>query len=297
MYLNVMVYRLFRLRRLILVSVLPPCLAVLAIYVVKGPSALYLLPFALLGPGLHILRYPNAWTESLAVSLTLSVVLGLAGTVGTDVGLIGLSLRLVGLGVVGVIVFLAVSTLGAGLLFFGPEKEFTVSAHRKSRLDPATLKKRITLYPGRVDDRVSCGQAREDGVFPVTMKHQISDLSDAGSEQIDVTYFGFVLTDRPELHELIAIPGDGGDTSTTQHSFIEQRKGTIVNLSERSLPVTYGFFAGYWLQDYLADHLTDEIDHAEGRAMRANRFQKHDMLLLDFARFFARPGKGATPAE
>ena len=298
MSLRVLIYRLYRLRRLIFVTVALPVAVVAGLWALKGTAALAFLPLAVLGPLFHVLKYPKAAAESVAVSLTLTLLLALAGTIGPDVALAGLALRILGLGVLGVVLFLSLSMGLSAAMFAGPEKEFTARAHRKSRLDPQALKERITLYPGREDDRVVCGPARSDGVFPITMKHSMPDLSEAGMEEVEVSLFGLILTDLPEQHEVISIPEEGEETSTTQYSFIEQRKGTRVEIAERSLPVPLGIRVGYWLEDYMADYLTDEVDRAEGREMRANRFQPHHQLMIDFFRLFPKQDdSGPTPAE
>ncbi len=96
------------------------------------------------------------------------------------------------------------------------------------------------------------------------------------------------MASTPERHEVVA--HDGDEVSVSCHEFAPTRGGgSRVVLSERSGQMPLGVRVGFWLQDYLADHLTDEIDRAEGRAARANRDQKHAQLVVDIAnRFFPR---------
>ncbi|MBY4895193.1 hypothetical protein KUL25_20720 [Rhodobacteraceae bacterium N5(2021)] len=108
---HALLYRLFRLRRLICVAILLPMLSVAIVYLLKGPVALALAPIAVLVPVAHVLWYPNARMETLPVSISLSFVLILGGMIGPDVGLVGLALRLAGIAVLGGLLVLAFSTV------------------------------------------------------------------------------------------------------------------------------------------------------------------------------------------
>ncbi|MEL6167967.1 MAG: hypothetical protein AAFR35_04705 [Pseudomonadota bacterium] len=313
----VMFYRFYRLRRLLVAVVVPPALVVLIIAALKGPAAFALLPLALGIPVWHAVRYPTSWLESVAISVTLAIVLAISGTIGPDVGLIGLMLRLVGLGILAFGLFLGLSLVLSDLLVRGPEQEITARATRRSSLDPETLKARITLYPGRADDMVICGSPDGDGMFPITLKHRMSVLSDedttldaayaddptvtvGGPEDpgmFDINLFGVVITSDATTHEVMSIE-DGGDVpSVTRYLFKPLKRGTRVTIEERGAPMSLGMRIGFWLQDYIADYLTDEVDRAEGREKRANRFQVQDQFLVDLAGLFVRRRGGHTPAE
>ena len=72
---------------------------------------------------------------------------------------------------------------------------------------------------------------------------------------------------------------------------------TNVEIAEYGVPMSAGYAICFWLQDYIADYLTDEVDRAEGRPPRANRFQSQDQLVFDIARLFVRKPGGTEPAE
>jgi hypothetical protein len=57
-----------------------------------------------------------------------------------------------------------------------------------------------------------------------------------------------------------------------------------------------GHAAGLWLQDFVADVLTDEIERVEGRPQRANRCAGQDRLLADLRHAFAGV-LGRRPAQ
>jgi hypothetical protein len=199
-------------------------------------------------------------------------------------------------------------------------------ARRRSRLAPDALKAAITLYPGRSDARVTCGAADEDGAFPVTIRHTIADLSPDGSAPFDVLLYAQVLESAPDHHEVMSIEaGRSGEDeaealdaqlremmeeagmepepkpdpviSVTRHQFRPARRGgTVVEIAERGGSLPRGLALGFWLQDYMADYLTDEVDRAEGRAPRANRFGPQDHLIVDLGRaFLRRQGDGPAP--
>ena len=299
-----LMYRLFRLRRLYLAAMILPALAVVLVSLFKGPIAFVFLIFAILLPLLHVIRYPNACTETLAVSATLTLLIGVAGTIGPDVGLLGLALRILGLAVLGFIGFFASSTLIPFALDLGPAKPVFAKARRSSALAAAELRKAITLYPGRIDDRVECGAADEKGVFPITLKHQAPSLeflddpeSEVVEEDFHIELFGVVLSSTDDSHEVVCMQDESEDTTTTKYTFVSRKNGTTVEIAEYGAPMSPGYAFCFWLQDYIADYLTDEVDRAEGHASRANRFHSQDQLLFDLARLFVGKPGGTEPAE
>ena len=326
MGIDVFAYRVYRLRRLIAVAVAPPVLVVAAIAALKGPAALVLLALAVGAPLAHALRYPNAWIETLTVSLTVTALLALAGTIGPDLGLWALALRLAGLLALGVALFLAIGAVLPMLLLGGPERPVQARARRRSRLAPAALKAAITLYPGRDDPRVRCSAADADGAFAVCIRHEMPALDPGAPDTAEIRLFAQVLRSTPECHEVMSVEDDGlaepeafdpgaevGDVlggaglsgqteaepaiTITRHSFAPRRRGTRVEVSERGAVMPRGLALGFWLQDYMADHLTDEIDRAEGRRPRANRAAPHEQLIVDLARPLIQRRPARHPAE
>jgi len=317
---TVLLYRVFRLRRLILAAALLPALVVLALTAAKGPFALVLLAPALGAPALHALRFPNAWTETLAVSLVVSVLLALAGTIGAGLDLGALALRLSGIAALGMALFVVAGPAISALMARGPARQATERARRRTRLSPDEAKARITLRPGREDSRTSCGPADADGVFPVTIRHRVPNPSGGGERAADVLLFAEVIASPEGAHEVMwveagpadpaAAPlaemsgaGEGEEEETppavsvTRHAFRAGRRGTVVEMVETGGALPAGEAFGAWLSDAAADRLTDEIDRAEGRAERANRFATRERMLSGRVRPFARRRAAATPAE
>jgi len=86
---------------LALVACLPPLMVVAAIGLFKGDIAFVLAPLAMGLPLAHMIRFPSAWMETLAVSITLTILLVFVGMIGPDVGLFGLALRILGVAALG----------------------------------------------------------------------------------------------------------------------------------------------------------------------------------------------------
>lgn len=328
---SILAYRLFRLRRLIAAAILLPALVVLLIAAAKGAAAFWLLPLAVGLPLAHALRYPTAWLETASVSLVVAALLALAGTIGPDVGLLGLALRIAGLGVLGFVLFMVAVATVPMILGLGEAKPVTAHARRWTKLSPQEAKARITLYPGRRDEKVTCGPRDEEGMFEIVIHHRMADCTEGGDHAFDVHLYATVLETGPYHHEIMSIeaqpePEDIADrlealdpetrasieeaiaearaqaeaapersVSVSRHQFTPARGGTLVEVAERGVAMTAGMRLGFWLQDYFADHLTDELDRAEGRPPRANRFEGQSQMIVDIAKRFAP--QGATPAE
>ena len=344
-----MLSRLVRLRRLALVSILPPMMVVAIIAVIKGDVAYVLAPLAVGLPLAHILRFPSAWMETLAVSITLTILLALTGTIGADVGVIGLAVRILGLAALGGFLMLVLTPVIATAISVGGPRAITHRAALRSRLAPEALRPAMTLYPGRKDDRFDCSPANAEGMFPITMTIQGAppiwveqeDYSDMSPEEeaaarqeraehmaelaeqlrvegfaeeeiawdqewevdpsgaFEVTIYGLISASDATRHDIITLEEGSTDTIVTRMEFIPRGKGTLVKMEERSAPMPPGYALGFWLQDYGADYLRDELSLAEGRPRRTVRAGPKDDLLSLVARWMVtrRSGGGATPAE
>lgn len=75
MTLDILFYRLYRLRRTIVLGLLPTLATIWVVNIYTGQTFPILTTLALLVPVAHAVRYPNCWTETLTASLVLSVCL------------------------------------------------------------------------------------------------------------------------------------------------------------------------------------------------------------------------------
>lgn len=296
MPLRVALYRLYRLRRLIALACLIPLSVVALAALVKGHAALALVPLAVLPPLVHALVFPKAWTETIAVSLTVAILVALAATIGSEVGPSGLALRILGLAALWALLFCLLTSQVQYLNKWGPPRSMVISASRWSYLDAESLKRAITLRPGRSDGFVTCGEANADGLFEIRFHHRMGVPTTDGVIASDAVMHALVVTDTPEQFELLGIPEGTNDQGCTCWDFRSCQGGTMVTLSEYSFPMSGGLRLGFWLTDYMADYLTDEVDRAEGRPNRANRFQVYDHLIVAIARrFFPTPPQPQEP--
>ena len=300
---NVLLYRLWRLRRLIAVAILPP-LMVTALSLPAGHAAPGLfVALSVLVPLAHVLAYPKDWAETMTVSLVLAFTLWLASGIDPDAGLLSVALRTIGLSALALVLFLFTIMPMGLILALGPMRESGhVRATGHSRLPTAELKSAITLYPGRKDARTTCGPADADGVFAVETRHEFARVDGVCTGEPDdtfdadgtmaVRFSASVVSTGEDHHEVITFEEPGGAIEASRHAFEATGSGTRVTVEETTAGLTGGMALGFWLQDYLADHLTDEIDAAEGRAPRANRAFPQTSLFIDILGWIGRRLRG-----
>ncbi len=303
MTLDILTYRMMRLWRVVILGVSLPLATVWLASAYHNHSFPLLTLLAVLVPTAHVLRYPGNWQETVTVSFVLSVCLVLASTMGPELSTGQVVSRTFWLLVLALILFFVLTVPASMLLMAGPVRNVRAVAKRRSTLDAVTLKREITHYPGRVDERKICGEADENGLFPVTLQMEFQTVDyviegcemddtsdDEDIDEDDVSYPDFhalVHSSSPDRHEIITYVGDGvesDEVGAVTHSFKDLgKRGTEVTVEEtgHSLPLAQYF--GFWLTDFMADHLTDEIDRAEGRPRRANRAFVHNQLVVDLA--------------
>ena len=296
---NVLLYRLWRLRRLIAVAILPP-LAVTALWLPPGQvMAGLFIALSVLVPLAHVLTYPKDYAETMTVSLVLAFTLWLASGIDPTASVLATAMRAVGLAALAFVLFLVAIIPMGTILALGPMRESGhVRASRRSRLSPAELKPAITLYPGREDARTTCGPANAEGVFEVETRHEVAPMAQGCAVDADgaaeapgimtVRFFGSVVSTGEDHHEIISFEEPDGAIEASRHTFEATAKGSRVTVEETTAGLTGGMALGFWLQDYLADHLTDEIDAAEGRTPRANRAFPQTSLFIDTLGWISR---------
>ena len=158
-------YRLYRLRRLIALAAVLPFLGFALAALIGGGLSLgwlaFLLVFTLLVTGGHAALFPNAYEETLAISLYLTAFALLAPIIG------GFFL--------GWVVLLA---LAAWALFSIPgrilawqtgtePRPMSLTARIRVEAEAAKARGWFPLIPGRSRGHFRCGEAGEDGIFPV----------------------------------------------------------------------------------------------------------------------------------
>lgn len=289
-------YRIFRLRRLLAVLTLPFLLVAITSYLVGYWIVFALSIFAVAAMVWHILRFPNAWQESIAMCLTLLTALILAVVlIGVDSAFSGSILWLIVFVIGAPILFMMLSSRVPRWVFFGQPADRTYVARRKSRLTAAELAPSTALRSGFRDAFVECGEADAEGWFDVTYHHVGTAFFDGSTYPAPVEFQARVASDEDGTTVVVARV-DGADASVTTTILTPLRRGTRVELREEATMVT-GLRMGYWLGDKHADFLTDVVDRAEGRPMRANRFQPEDTLMAMLASRFVRRRWADAPQQ
>lgn len=291
---DILAYRLFRNRRVILLGLIPALATLSAVQSYTGQANLLWLVIGLAVPVWHALIYPNNWTETLAVSVATSACVVLAAIIPPDLETGALFMRYFWLVLGWFAIFFVLVWPFSLLGVSGPVSCPPIGAAAVSRLDAETLKAAMTYYPGRKDNRVICGPADEDGRFPVTLRQEFTVLSfedEAASDRHGVDADGVlenhgtavVHSTGPDHHEIFYFE-DATTVTACNFRFIDLGdQGTRIVIEEVGTPLHAGQWFGMWISDYLADYLTDHIDAAEGRAPRANRAFRHKQLVVDLA--------------
>ncbi len=292
-----------------------------------GQASYVLTALAILVPIAHVLRYPNVWAGTMVVSLVLSILLAIVPALAWDLSALGLLWRLTWLAFLFVALFLLLVAPIMMLTSVGPQRLMTASATRCSHLDPETLGKAITLAPGHQTSRITCGEADDDGRFPVsvivaemqTCAYEIGqcDSAEAADELLrelghDVDgevgeaeegetealidadgmlrheYYAVVRSTEADHHEVFTFESTdeagGFEIVAVRHEFQPLASGgTRVTITESGGKLAYGDAFGFWLAGFLDDHLTDEIDHAEGRTPRSNRSGLSRQFVVELA--------------
>ncbi len=304
---DVILYRLFRNRRVIIFGAVPPIMMVYLASLITGQSHPVLLTLAIMIPALHAIRYPNMVIETLNVSLTAAICLALAAMNPSQMGIADLLFRTFWLLVMAIVVFMVLNFVTPIWQSAGPKRKSTLRAISTSKLDSETLRKAITDYPGRQDARVTCGKADANGIFDVETRVLFEapnfgacDLDDEDDEDLDEheramqhdLSEGFIRShtkamvyeSSAHVHEVFHIDGTTEEVIATRHEFQTLKSGgTRVIYQESGAKLPLAMRMSLWLTDYVADHLTDEIDRAEGRRPRANRAFPSRQLIMDIA--------------
>lgn len=294
---DILLYRLYRLRRMLVLGIVPSLATVWAISLYSGQFYPVLAALAVLVPVAHAITYPNNWSETLAVSIVLSVCLALATYNPPELAIRDVFMRAFWLTFLWFVLFLIVINPIATLCNCGPVSDKPFRASKQSRLPAEELRKTLTYYPGREDEKVTCGEADAEGRFPVTIRqvftpHTYSDDPIPELEEVGISPDGLMEThghavinfSGPDHHEVFYFDSENDFVTVCRYSFLDLGPiGTRVVLEEAGTPLTMGQRFGMWVTDFLSDYLTDCIDTAEGRSHRANRAFVHKQLVVDIA--------------
>ena len=271
-------YRLWRLRRLVALSLL--CVALGALVgqsLADGgrTEVVGVMLFAWLVVTLHIIVFPNATNESVGLAFCLPVVVLAAAPVaaraevafglGEDVaGLLTSFVMMVGLAIcVGSVVW-----LGAALSRMGPFLGWRIRASGHVGCSPLIAKQQFALVPQSRRGRILTGEANAKGVFDVAVASAQENDPRLPDLPLVARLDAKVLSSDDNHHEVELFLQNGRVTRTRQE-FRATDGGCEVTVTDLPGDFTLGMHLRFWLLDMAQDNLTEVFDVIEGRPERA----------------------------
>lgn len=303
-------YRLWRLRRLIVVAALPPLILMAVLGALELPHSLF---GTAAGQGvmvawlglvcLHVLRFPNGWMETLALSLTVCILVlsepvlpGLLfGPVLSwgEMALLGAAYLLGGFAIL-----MMMTLVVCGLVGGTTDREVVNVVRRVVPLPRAALFDALALAPDQHTGRKSTGPADEEGFFDVSIRHSCPDRQTFENAPFDVTFRAQVVPSEDGTHQAVIREGNGQDmlVSVTSLRLTPAARGTLVEIAETCNRYNRMMILGFWMQDMMEDYLTDVVDFLRDRPARSVRAASHDTLMTSVAGWMTRQGL-ATPQD
>lgn len=290
-------YRLWRLRRLIVVTALLPLPGVLFAELVgfgltfSGGGGFVLALWVVATLALAI-WFPNGWTDNLNFALTLLAMTFLspiAPIIGID-------------GTLGVLVGLAV--LLAGWLFLSLNLPIWLDEQRLGQktqtfrasvpVDPETLADTLFLRPNAQTGLYACGPANQEGLFEVR-SIGIQGVNDVlENEPQEISFLARVVKrDRGGQITQFFTTEPPLTSSTTDETITAQKSGSLYVKEEIHDHFTWFAALGFWLTDFERDHFTATLDFIQGAPPRALKLQHQDALLF----FLVQKIAGTLPGE
>lgn len=280
------VYRLWRLKRLIAVGTALPLIvfalwSALGLY---GGSFWLTAGLLLLIVAAHAVMFPNASQETTTVAIALTAF--------------ALLKPLIGWSFFGWVFFLIFAVC---IVLFGQGRVLAWQAHSRSH-KPSFLARVKTsasvdearnwfpMQPGLDRFPYRCGEPDDSGRFAVYYQPTVADplglLSEDVTEEIDITecdpsFYAETVerTDTSQHTEIFDRVGAANPQSVVVHQFTPKGSGCVV--AETDAPDSYpiGQSAFLWLTDFQTDGLVlarDQLEQKESRALR----QAHSACLL-----------------
>ncbi len=289
-------YRLWRLRRLILVTALLPLPGILfaglfgfgLTFSGGGGVILFLWIAATVALALW---FPNGWTDNLTFAMTL-----LAMTILSPIAPI--------LGIDGVLgVFIGIIVLLGGWLFLSltlpvwldtqPFGQKTKIFRASAPVDPAKLQDALFLRPNAQCGLYACGAANQKGLFEVS-SIGIQGLSETLQNQpMEIAFLARVIKREKNMQITQFFTKEEPVTSSTTREIITPTKSGAA-YKKKEVHDHFSWYAalGFWLTDYERDHFTATLDFIQDEPPKALKLQSQDSLLFYLAHRFAEKFPG-----
>ncbi len=287
------IYRITRLRRVIVLAVVLPVLVMLGLSLldpaVLSPQSATLasLAVATLVIG-HVVLFPNVTLEtiSLSVSLTLLVVAMPAikavahWAPAEHVAAALVILVAFAVAATGVMMAILQILLGA-LVYAGPVVRLRLRSQLEVGCSVAVALRQCALKPQTRRGRVLTGEADENGFFDVAVASPIAADPENPDQPFVVKVDAKVLASTPDRHDAMIVMRNGTVTVTSL-TCVPTDKGCRIEIADLPGDFTLGMHVMFWLTDQQADNLTEMTDVILGHDARANGLA-HGVSLLSVA--------------
>jgi len=299
-----MMYRIIRLRRLIVVAVGIPVCVILVMGLV---DPLFVSPNrAMFGAiavafviAAHVVLFPNVTLETLSLSLALALLVPALSWVSPLAGrfpvenmqaasvlLVVCALMCAGAAMV------LIEVLLTGVIFAGPAVPWRLRVSMDIACSASVAHRQFALQPHMRRGRVLSGPADSDGLFDVAIvAPQVAD-PDQPDQPFVARITAKVLQSDATSHQVMLVLGDGS-VATTSQCFTPTTGGCRVEIMEMPGDFTYGMHLMFWLADQQADDLTEVADVILSQPARANGLA-HGVSFLSIAATVLSPRSPAA---
>lgn len=289
--LDIMTYRIVRLRRLLAVTLIPSVMFVLVIAPLGGTAPIWASLLISIWLVAHVIRYARTWLETVNLAVTLCLTVLLFGLLNDHPAIqhVPQLIRLGAFAVFAVTVFVMLGMTYGPIVQLGKRQERMFTASWISTLDPDMLRQSLPPRPGQSRRTMNFDDLDADGFFAFRQKasaFSVSTVPDDEAETGQPMGRTKIMRDEPGLVEYVSIMSDNAATIANIYRFEPCEAGTHVTLQESSDILSRIDWIGFWLQDFLTDYLVDELDTLENRPARSNRSQPFRMLASDISRLF-----------
>lgn len=279
---NDILYRLWRLRRLIAVAIVLP-LPFLAFAMFLGAAVgTWMIPIWVVMVLAHAVVFPHAWSELIALGLSFSVAFVFAPLWA----LLGLG-WILGYPAAVVLIFFTWMALSTRLFQLEAFSSPVATLRFKARvpLDLEATRAAFFLRPDAVVGHYQCGPADDGGVFEVTpldmptvapmVNESLLEEEDCEVETPEPFSFLAKVTAASDTRQETIIIADFSQDDPEVQSTVQElkptRRGTIYEKRETGTGMGLFSALGFWLGDVETDYFVDTVDRATGAKPRSIR--------------------------
>lgn len=299
-------YRIYRLRRLLLLEALILSAAATASALLQPQLNPYDTPLAVLGflaiygtfSLIDLTLYPQSWLGSLSASLIFAAAFFAVPHImfylysGQKLGQIEDFNWPLWIAIAFVVLLIAQNILARTLITLLqriPMPVQHVKSRRRLRVTPEDLRDAVFTLPAQRTGRKICGEVEEDGFFEVSI---LSSATPRGQEKVVAQYRARILEQEPfmQLVEGVVEQADGSQRRAISRTrILPDGSGSIYEFEEEHNLFSLLQWLGFYLTDFTAEYLRAEIDDHFTRPTLAVLQRPQRELFADLLpRFIAR---------